>query len=606
MPIRLIKVSKNLNVGINSLVEFLHKKGIEVEANPNAKIEDEQYEILVEEFGKDKSIRKEATETREKMHRRDEKRETVAIEGYELPEDQAPKKRAERETIETKVPKEMRPQFNVVGSIDLDNLNKKKSEPAPVEPATKKEDKTEKIEEVKKTQPVAEVEQKETKKEATPPKIKEEQKQAPVEAEDQKTKKIIEKPTAEKPTVEEPIAEKPKENELPKASEKIKTKKLESAKPENVTSLPGEEEMKETSAESVKEQVADVTPSGEKSKEETPEKQEDATDEKASQKTRSDKVFRLNKNKLESNIVVKGSIDLSSINDRTRPPRKSRAQRKKERLEREQKALDNKKVKEEKVKLLKKEAIDDKKKQGGTPDDDSKKKKRRRIRSGKVNIDKPGSYNQGPRGDRRSSLRKPIKTEVSDEDVQKQVKETLARLTEKRGKKGGARYRREKREASAHRQREELKQQERESRVLQLTEFVTANDLANMMDVPVTNVISTCMSLGVMVAINQRLDAETINLVAEEYGFKTQFVSADVIEAIAEEKDQPEDLIPRPPIVTVMGHVDHGKTSLLDSIRSTNVIAGEAGGITQHIGAYNVQLSDGRKITFLDTPGHEA
>src|SRR5690554_755710 len=606
MPIRLIKVSKNLNVGINSLVEFLHKKGIEVEANPNAKIEDEQYEILVEEFGKDKSTRKEATETREKMHRRDEKRETVAIEGYELPEDQAPKKRAERETIETKVPKEMRPQFNVVGSIDLDNLNKKKSEPAPVEPATKKEDKTEKIEEVKKTQPVAEVEQKETKKEATPPKIKEEQKQAPVEAEDQKTKKIIEKPTAEKPTVEEPIAEKPKENELPKASEKIKTKKLESAKPENVTSLPGEEEMKETSAESVKEQVADVTPSGEKSKEETPEKQEDATDEKASQKTRSDKVFRLNKNKLESNIVVKGSIDLSSINDRTRPPRKSRAQRKKERLEREQKALDSKKVKEEKVTQLKKEAIDEKKKQGATPEDDSKKRKRRRIRSGKVNIDKPGTYAQGSRGDRRASLRKPIKAEVSDEDVQKQVKETLARLTEKRGKKGGARYRREKREATAHRQREELKQQERESRVLQLTEFVTANDLANMMDVPVTSVISTCMSLGVMVAINQRLDAETINLVAEEYGFKTQFVSADVIEAIAEEEDEPEDLIPRPPIVTVMGHVDHGKTSLLDSIRSTNVIAGEAGGITQHIGAYNVQLADGRKITFLDTPGHEA
>jgi len=305
--------------------------------------------------------------------------------------------------------------------------------------------------------------------------------------------------------------------------------------------------------------------------------------------------------------VVKGSIDLDSINDRTRPQRKSRAQRKKERLEREQKTLDGKKLKDEKVKLLKKEAIDEKKKPvTGESEEDLKKKKRKRIRTGKVNIEKPGSFGQSARGDRKPSLRKPIKAEVSEVDVQKQIKETLARLTEKRGKKGGAKYRREKREASAHRQQEELMQQEQQSRVLQLTEFVTANDLANMMNIPVTNVISTCMSLGVMVAINQRLDAETINIVAEEYGFKTQFVSAEVIEAIAEEKDAPEDLVSRPPIVTVMGHVDHGKTSLLDSIRNTNVIAGEAGGITQHIGAYNVQLEDGRKITFLDTPGHEA
>lgn len=608
MPIRLIKVSKNLNVGINSLVEFLHKKGIEVEANPNAKIEDEQYDILIAEFGKDKNIRREATETREKMHRRDEKRETVAIEGYELPEDQAPKKKVERETIEAEVPKEMRPHFNVVGNIDLDNLHKKKSEPA-VETVDKVEtvEKPEKTrrDEVK-TPPAPSTVEAEVESASPPAKEKEDQgakkpvseETVPKESEPTPEIKSTKAPTAEtKQTVEA------KEAETPKPEKAVATPRDEAIKEtvDKKEDSPGESRQEEGTRETPKEEITAGEKAATKEEADTAQDKEGTPD-----KPKSDKVFRLNKNKLESNIVVKGSIDLSSINDRTRPPRKSRAQRKKERLEREQKALDSKKVKEEKVTQLKKEAIDEKKKQGATPEDDSKKRKRRRIRSGKVNIDKPGTYAQGSRGDRRASLRKPIKAEVSDEDVQKQVKETLARLTEKRGKKGGARYRREKREATAHRQREELKQQERESRVLQLTEFVTANDLANMMDVPVTSVISTCMSLGVMVAINQRLDAETINLVAEEYGFKTQFVSADVIEAIAEEEDEPEDLIPRPPIVTVMGHVDHGKTSLLDSIRSTNVIAGEAGGITQHIGAYNVQLADGRKITFLDTPGHEA
>ncbi len=574
MPIRLIKVSKNLNVGINSLVEFLHKKGIEIEANPNAKIEDEQYNILIAEFGKDKNIRREATETREKMHRRDEKRETVAIEGYELPEEPAPKKKVEKEIIETEIPKELKPHFNVVGSIDLDNLHKKKTEPKQEEEIVNIQPEVEIIPE-----PVIAPEPEGT----TPaPQLPEE-------------REIIPEPVVEEPQV-------PVEKEEEKAAVIAATEE----------DVPHEAEVKEEIP-AVEPQKVKTVPEETAEAEETPraekEKAGETTEENVPQpeQSRSDKVFRLHKNKLESNIVVKGSIDLDSINDRTRPPRKSRAQRKKERLEREQKALDGKKLKDEKVKLLKKEAIDEKKKPiTADTDDDNKKKKRTRIRTAKVNIDKPGTLNQSSRGDRKPSLRKPLKAEVSEEDVQKQIKETLARLTEKRGKKGGAKYRREKREASAHRHQEELKQQERESRVLQLTEFVTANDLANMMNVPVTNVISTCMSLGVMVAINQRLDAETINIVAEEYGFKTQFVSADVIEAIAEEVDDPEDLISRPPIVTVMGHVDHGKTSLLDSIRSTNVIAGEAGGITQHIGAYNVQLSDGRKITFLDTPGHEA